>query len=158
MLVYLHPLNSLMSNPCQFNWEMMMLNPPVNLMTFKMSTSQWRHNERDGVSNHRLFAQSFVQAQIKENIKAPRHWPFWGESTGDRWIPLTKGQWRGKCLHLMTSSCGVCSVNYIWLVTWRCSESAVVMTLTTLAGIIFQRIEVGQSYCLLINMIIEFHM
>ena len=35
-----------------------------------------------------------VQAQIKENIKAkvPRHWHLWGESTGDRWIPLTKGQ------------------------------------------------------------------
>ena len=32
------------------------------------------------------------QAQIKENIKAPRHWPLWGESTGDRWIPRTKGQ------------------------------------------------------------------
>ena len=28
--------------------------------------------------------QSLVQAQIKENIKAPRHWPLWGESTGDR--------------------------------------------------------------------------
>ena len=35
---------------------------------------------------------SFIQAQIKENIKAPRHWPLWGEFTGDRWIPRTKGQ------------------------------------------------------------------
>ena len=34
----------------------------------------------------------FVQAQIKENIKAPRHWPLRGESTGVRWIPLTKRQ------------------------------------------------------------------
>ena len=34
----------------------------------------------------------FVQTQIKENIKAPRHLPLWGESTGDWWIPLTKGQ------------------------------------------------------------------
>ena len=50
------------------------------------------------------FTQSFVQAQIKENIKTPRHWPLWGEFTGDRWIRLTKGQWRGKCFHLMTSS------------------------------------------------------
>ena len=25
-------------------------------------------------------------AQIKENIKAPRHWPLCGEITGDRWI------------------------------------------------------------------------
>ena len=31
----------------------------------------------------------FVQAQIKENIKVPRHWLLWGESTGARWIPLT---------------------------------------------------------------------
>ena len=38
-----------------------------------------------------LFAQSFVQAPIKENIKAQRHWPLWVESTGDRWITLTKG-------------------------------------------------------------------
>ena len=40
----------------------------------------------------------------KKNIKAPRHWPLLGEFTGDRWIPRTKGQWRGKCFHLMTSS------------------------------------------------------
>ena len=39
-----------------------------------------------------LFAQPFVQAQIKENIKAPRDWPLWGESNCDRWIPLTMGQ------------------------------------------------------------------
>ena len=28
----------------------------------------------------RLFAQPFVQAQINENIKAPCHWPLWGNS------------------------------------------------------------------------------
>ena len=27
------------------------------------------------------------------SIKAPRHWTLWGESTGDLWIPLTKGQY-----------------------------------------------------------------
>ena len=43
-------------------------------------------------------------AQVKENIKAPRHWPLWGEFTGYRWIPHTKGQKHGKCFHLMTSS------------------------------------------------------
>ena len=37
-------------------------------------------------------AQPFTQAQIKENIKAPRDWPLWGRLTGDRWIPRTKGQ------------------------------------------------------------------
>ena len=34
-----------------------------------------------------LRAQSFAEAQIKENIKAPRHWPLWGESTGHWWFP-----------------------------------------------------------------------
>ena len=34
----------------------------------------------------------FIQAQIRENTKAPRHWPLWGEFTGDRWIPRTNGR------------------------------------------------------------------
>ena len=34
----------------------------------------------------------------------PCHCPWWGESTGDWWIPLTKGQLCGKCFHLMMSS------------------------------------------------------
>ena len=40
--------------------------------------------------NHRrldLFAQLLIQAQIKRNIRAPRHWPLWGEFIGHRWIP-----------------------------------------------------------------------
>ena len=38
---------------------------------------RWRHNGHDGVPNHQpsLFTQPFIQAQTKENIKAPRHWP-----------------------------------------------------------------------------------
>ena len=51
-----------------------------------------------------MFTQPFIRAQIKVNIKAPRHWPLCGEFTGDRWIPRTNGQLRGKCFHLMTSS------------------------------------------------------
>ena len=39
-----------------------------------------------------LFTQPFIQTQIKLNIKAPRHWPFCGEFTGDRWIPRTNGR------------------------------------------------------------------
>ena len=30
----------------------------------------------------RLFTQSFIQMQLKENIKAPRHWPLCGEFIG----------------------------------------------------------------------------
>ena len=31
-----------------------------------------------------LFTQPFIQAQIKENIKALRHWPLWGEFPAQR--------------------------------------------------------------------------
>ena len=40
----------------------------------------------------RLFTGPFTQGQIKENIKAPRQWPLWGEFIGDRRLPRTKGQ------------------------------------------------------------------
>ena len=56
---------------------------------------RWRHNGRDLRLKSPalpLFTQPFIQAQIKENIKAPRHWPLCGEFTGDRWIPGTIGQ------------------------------------------------------------------
>ena len=62
------------------------------------STLQWRHNEHDGVSNHQphdCLLNRLFKAQIKENIKASRHWPLYGEFTGDRWIPRTNGQLRG---------------------------------------------------------------
>ena len=39
-----------------------------------------------------MYAQQFIQAQIKEYIKAPHHCPLLAESTHDQWIPLTKGQ------------------------------------------------------------------
>ena len=67
----------------------------------------WHHNERDGVSitGARFFAEPFVQAKTKENIKAPRHSPLWGEFTGDPWyFTHTNGQYRGKFFHLMILS------------------------------------------------------
>ena len=39
-----------------------------------------------------MFAQPYVETKIKENIKASRHWPLWGEFIGYRWNPHTKGQ------------------------------------------------------------------
>ena len=59
------------------------------VLTIISHTFLWG-KERDGVLNHRrldCLSQPFVYAKIKESIKAPRHWPLWGESTGDRWIP-----------------------------------------------------------------------
>ena len=56
-------------------------------------TLKWRHNERHGVSIHRRLECLLNRlGHTKESIKAPRHWPLWGQSTGQRWIPLTKGQ------------------------------------------------------------------
>ena len=66
----------------------------VGIYFIKLSL-QWRDNEGDGVSDHQphdFFTQPFIQAQIIENIRAPRHWPLCGEFTGHRWIPHIKGQ------------------------------------------------------------------
>ena len=76
----------------------------------KCTTSLWRYNDRDGVSNrqrlddlpNRLFKR---RSKKISNIKVlPRQWPFVRGTTGDRWIPFTKDQSLGKCFHLMTSS------------------------------------------------------
>ena len=63
------------------------------------TTLPWRRNGHGGVSNHQThhcLLNRLFRVQIKENIKAPRHWLLCGEFTGDRWIPGTKSQWRGK--------------------------------------------------------------
>ena len=73
----------------------------------KHMTLQWRNNGRDGVSNHQphdCLLNHLFRRRSKKNIKAPHHWPLCVEFTGDRWIPRTNGQLRGKCFHLMTSS------------------------------------------------------
>ena len=44
---------------------------------------QWRHNGCLKSPAFRLFTQAFVQAQIKENIKAPRHRPLCEEFSGE---------------------------------------------------------------------------
>ena len=54
-------------------------------------TSQWARRRLKSPASP-LFTQPFIRAQIKENIKAPRHWPLWVEFTGDRWIPRTNDQ------------------------------------------------------------------
>ena len=54
-------------------------------------TSLWaRYRLKSPAS--RLYTQPFIQTQIEENIKAPRHWPLCGYFTGDRSITRTNGQ------------------------------------------------------------------
>ena len=66
---------------------------------------QWRHNERDGVSNHRgldcLLNRLFRPRSKKTSNSC--HWLLWGESTGDYWIPHKGPVTRKKSFHLMTS-------------------------------------------------------
>ena len=50
---------------------------------------RWRHNNlrwRLKSPASWLFAQPLVETQIK----APRHWPLWGETTGDLWNSNTE--------------------------------------------------------------------
>ena len=66
---------------------------------------------------------SIVYSGVNQrNIKAPRHWPLCGKFTGDRWISRTNGQLRGKCFHLMTSSCNEQFLRSFW---FQCCEMVV---------------------------------
>ena len=59
---------------------------------------QWRHIDvmESQITGASTVFELFVQAHIKENIKAPRHWPVDSPHRGS----VTR-----KCFHLMTSSC-----------------------------------------------------
>ena len=70
-------------------------------------TSQWRHNERDGVSNHqphdcllnRLFRHiSKKTSKLRVTGLCEGNSYYWPVNS------RTKGQWRGKCFYMMTSS------------------------------------------------------
>ena len=41
----------------------------------------------------RLFTQPFIQTQITENIKVPRHWPLCGEFTGTGEVPAQRASY-----------------------------------------------------------------
>ena len=68
---------------------------------------QWRHNGHDRVSNHQphdCLLNRLFRRRSKKTSKL-RVTGFVRGIHRDRWIPRTKGQSRGKCFHLMTSSC-----------------------------------------------------
>ena len=77
-----------------FTISLMISSMPAALLTFKLAVASWTSASLILKINslNILFVQLFIQAQIKENTKAPRHWPLWGEFTGNGWIPHTKGQ------------------------------------------------------------------
>ena len=93
--------------------------PPVNGgFPVQKDTLRWRHNDHEGVSNYqphgfllnRLFRRRSkktsklrVTGLCAGNSPGTGEFPAQRASDGPRWIPRTKGQWRGKCSHLMTS-------------------------------------------------------
>ena len=79
------------SNPSQGWVNEMKAKKSYKVMYLIPMTSKWAQWRLKSPAS-RLFTQPFMQTQVKENIKAPRHWPLCGEFTGDRWIPRTNGQ------------------------------------------------------------------
>ena len=79
----------------------------VVLHRFDCRSLQWRHNERDGVSVTSLtivYSNVYSGTDQRKHQSSPSLAFVWGIH---RW-PLnfpTKGMYRGKCFHLMTSSC-----------------------------------------------------
>ena len=55
----------------------------------------WHHNEHWRLKSpaSQLLTQSFIQTQIIENIKVPRHWPLCGEFTGTGEFPAQRASY-----------------------------------------------------------------
>ena len=69
-----------------------------------------------------IFAQPFVHTQIKENIKAPRHWPLWRKLTVTGGFPSQMANnaenvsiWCFVCLFQMIDSCQSSTCNHVTL-------------------------------------------
>ena len=84
------------------------------ILNTHFAASSYYENLRYGISSNTRMAQHYgdvimstktsqitsvsivyptvCSTQIKEDIKAPRHWPLWGEFTSHRRIPRAKGQ------------------------------------------------------------------
>ena len=69
-----------------------------------MSSLQWYHNERHGVSNHQPL-DCLLNCLIRCRSKKTSKLCVTGLCEGNPPVTPTKGQQRRKCFHLMTSSC-----------------------------------------------------
>ena len=91
-------------------WKFVMFGEPVRFVT----SADLHYNDvimgamASQITSIMIVYPTVYSRTEKRNIKAPRFWPLCGEFTGDLWIPCTKGQSHGKCIHLVTSSGGHC--------------------------------------------------
>ena len=81
-----------------------------------MSYLSWRHNERNGVSNHRrpdCLLNRLIRRRSKKTSTLRVAGLCEGNSRGgDRWIPVTKGQWRGECFHAFDDFIMICIIGF----------------------------------------------
>ena len=63
------------------------------ISTSGITMTSWWQRWRLKSPASRLFTQPFIQTQIKENIKAPRHWPLCGEFSGTGEFPAQRASY-----------------------------------------------------------------
>ena len=94
------------SSDCNFTLHMIL---PIHCIHYNDVIIRGIASQINGVW---IFAQPFVQAQIKENIKAPRYWPLWRKLTVTGGYPSQRANnaknvsiWCFVCLFQMIDSC-----------------------------------------------------
>ena len=75
----------------------------------------WRHNDQDGVSNHQPHV-CLLNRLFRRRPKKTSKLRVTGLCVGNSPGPRTKGQLRGKCFHLMTSSW---FTETVWCSCWK---------------------------------------
>ena len=81
--LWLQPIRRQVENLCYLTWI-------LTLKFYSITVASYRARWRLELPGAHLFAQPFIQVQINVNIKDPHHWPLWGGSNGERWIPSQK--------------------------------------------------------------------
>ena len=121
ILVTLYDLSRTCTSVCGYTDLLKVLQTIASIFVSVISLFAFRNTSRlhEWVQNYLHYTDVIMGANASQitsltivnsgadqrNITAPRHWPLWGEFTGDRWIPRTNGQLRGKFFPLMTSAC-----------------------------------------------------
>ena len=105
-------------------------------------TLQWRHNEcgASQITGVSMVCSAVCSGADHRKHQSSASLAFVGEFTGERWIPLTKGQGREKYFHLMSSSCESLVKTLIgssWLVANIHIVIFVVLMMTSSNGKIF---------------------
>ena len=106
---------------------------------------QWPSNERHGVLNHRLcdcLFNSLCGPTSKETSNLCFIGLLWRKSTGDPWVPLTKGRWRGKGFHIMKSR-WECWLDGLGALTHVRSPLGTIFKMATWAREILKKNEIG---------------